>query len=737
MKHMRLSRSLLFGIGIMTLIVLLVLPNVLAREPSPGAAGGDDPAAPAGPLGVDDGILEVGVEWVEDYPAGWSDLPATRPDALGLYNTLGACGWTRRFAWGNGWAWEQDWKGLTKPGGGTEHVWIDTVDLAYFAGHGNSSGFFFGVGGNTIDDSQLHYNDCRLEWGNGDAEWVGIAACNVLANIHLGDWSWCMNGLHLILGMVTTMADVPHGRWFGAYICYGYNMTQAWFRASDALQPQGVVARVLAEEPYHFYDRPGNHIGGDTWDNDYYWWDHHVGSEPARHVNIQQLGGVMPIFQTQPLSLAEADARWSQLGQTFNVTTTTSTGAPLSLAGTQQEPVRVSLDGQLEMGNADGLYAYTNLQSLWATPPTTTLAGASPASTYRLTQQDVISIANQFLTSNGLMLSDAQFYEVAADTVTTVPTKTLGVSSPAALGALQSQTAAWQVIYSRILTYTPPVGVNGLQQAPIEFSVMGPGAKLKVYVSPEAPAGFSIAEVAQQSVIGGQGGWRRLTAPVVQSVQTVPILDYPQIEKLFEQLEPLVALSYVPLNFTSRQVLTYTVGYYEHPIGQGQDQLIPAYILDVQTTLVNQEVVTNPVYIPANETYMAPLALITPTAQIPSKVRVGQQIVFQAADASMPLSSLGYDASLNFALGTGDPDSYLYAWYRDTVAPENKLGDGRVLTYTVALSGETHGEQGPTTQTIILQVIDSLSPRTPNTSIAPYQLNIVPPVYLPLVMKNP
>lgn len=85
----------------------------------------------------------------------------TDDDAISLYNRLGACGWTKSFNWGDGAAWEQDWKGAAKPGGGTENSWVDSVDLAYFSGHGNSSSFLFG---SNIDDHNLTYNDCNMEW---------------------------------------------------------------------------------------------------------------------------------------------------------------------------------------------------------------------------------------------------------------------------------------------------------------------------------------------------------------------------------------------------------------------------------------------------------------------------------------------------------------------------------------------------------------------------------------------
>lgn len=702
----------------MACLLMLALSNTGAMSKTIGEPGAVQ--------GIDDAVLEVGVEYINDFHGIAGNLGLTDDDALSLYSRLGNCGWTRRFAWGNDLAWETDWKGSDKPGTGQENFYADAVDLAYISTHGWSDGILFG---STHNDHYLTTSECRLNWGDLDAEWIGLSSCLAMqTDASRRNWAWCMDGLHLLMGFETTMADVNHGNWFGYYLCNGYSLTQAWFRAADALQPQGKVAGVLAEEYAHFNDRPFNHVGGDWWDMDYYYWRHPVGSEPARYVDVSLLNGVMPVFDTQPLNLAEATAAWGNLGQAFGVTTTTALGTPLLADGTAAEPVWVSPDKQLEMDPSGGLYAFTNLQSLWTSPTV-----ATSKSIYPLGPQDAITIANQFLASNNLMLNDAQYYEVAADLVDTqVYTPQLGMTRGDAV-TTASQTTAYEVIYSRILTYTAPAKPNSTE-APqaVEFSVMGPGAKLKVFVDPNAP-GQSTMPGANSAVIGGVGGWRRLQSPTAkpEAITTVPILTYNQISSLFASLEPIVALSYVPLPYTSRQILTYTVGYYEGPIGQSQAQLIPTYVLNVQYNLASGETITTPAYIPANPIYMAPLALITPTAQLPNSVRVGQQVVFTAADASQPLSSLGYDPALNFALGSNL--DYDYGWYLGTVELANKLGSGRVLTYTASLSGLSAGR---TTQNIILRVEDLSSASGYNVSVANYQLQVVPPLYLPLIRRS-
>ena len=250
--------------------------------------------------GQDDASLEIGVEYINNFHGVAGNLGLTDDDALSLYNRLGNCGWVRRFAYGNDVAWETDWKGSDKPGTGQEDTYVDSVDLAYISTHGWSDGILFG---STHNDHYLTTSECRLNWGDRDAEWIGLSSCLAMqTDASRRNWAWCMDGLHLLMGFETTMADVNHGNWFGYYLCNGYNFTQAWFRAADALQPQGKVAGILAEEAYHFNDRPANHVGGDWWDMDYYYWRHPVGSEPARYVDVSQLNGTMPVFKTKQLS---------------------------------------------------------------------------------------------------------------------------------------------------------------------------------------------------------------------------------------------------------------------------------------------------------------------------------------------------------------------------------------------------------------------------------------------------
>jgi hypothetical protein len=327
-----------------------------------------------------------------------------------------------------------------------------------------------------------------------------------------------------------------------------------------------------------------------------------------------------------------------------------------------------------------------------------------------------------------MMPSDAQYHGVYTDTVGNYEATSPGQAT----SYEQTTPAVYQVVYSRILTYTLPSPSADMPGTEVEFSVVGPGAKLKVYVDPAA--GPSTGSTSP--VIGGVGGWRSVTSATQGATQTmIDIITEPQAMLLFEDLEANVSLSYTPVTALSRQVQSVTLAYYEHPLGTGQDMLIPVYNLEVDYTLEGGLTQHAAIYIPANPQFSAPYAKINPVGTVPPVLAVGNTLHLLAADASKNLSALGYDASLTFPLGTGDTDSYLYNWYLDEVAPANLIGTGMALNWLVPLLPVTHEYGMPQSHSIILEVIDSLSPRPPSTMTASLPVTIAGPLFLPLIQK--
>jgi hypothetical protein len=246
------------------------------------------------------------------------------------------------------------------------------------------------------------------------------------------------------------------------------------------------------------------------------------------------------------------------------------------------------------------------------------------------------------------------------------------------------------------------------------------------------PATVTAASLLEDAIIGGVGGYREVNLVLAAGTNqplTTPVLPTSTIQTLFDKVESTVALSYVPLTYESRQVVSMTPAYWEGPQGFSQDELIPVYELTVRNTLSDTSIVTSTTYIPVNASFMAPYAKIASvTADEP--VLPGEEITLNAADASQTLKALGIDDSLDFVLGTGSEDSYLYEWYLNEVSDETKIGTGRTLKYTVPAAADPNK---PTELKIILRVVDSEKTSEPNSSTDEYFLAPSSNVFLPLV----
>lgn len=767
--HQKHSRSLQrwhrgwISFLILTVLVMGMPTAAFAQESEP-----DDDAAPVSSAGTDgrvnDGTREFGVWWVEDYdPAGpgGSDLPATRPDALGLRDKLtstcktsffGICisnwatpTWTSRFVYGNSNAWASDWR--RSQNGGSENSYIDTLDLAYFAGHGSTNGIIFGA--NSPSPRTVTKNDGLDAWGTLDADWLALAACNVLDDpvSNLQGWANTMNGVRLILGFKTVMNDVPHGVEFGRYIRDGYSLTQAWFKAADKLQSQNRVARVLAEDTAYFDDTWANHASATVVDGTKYYRTHTVGSEPARFVDAAAVNNEMPVLVVQPLTLDQSESQINTLAAAFGVTVTVpSTGTQ---AAAFQEllangEVYFSDDGQLEMDSAYGLFLHADKDNLWKTESAMALQAAAGTAMQAISTEQAKEIADGFLNQYGFMPGDAQFYEVASDTLATMESIVAADGSESL--AITEETSNYQVIYSRIISYTPSINGASVAAEPVEFSVMGPGAKLKVYVANQVPTGVSGAALYNEAVLGGMGGYRAVQSPAMAAeagaLQMVPMLPFAKVEKLFNTLESNVALDYIPLaptELVSRQIITHTPAYWEGPIGFSQSELLPIYSITVLNVLTGNVEVTSTTSIPVAPDYMAPLAVISTTADLSENLVPGETVVFEALDATKTLTALGLDPSpndgnpLDFVLGSGDVS---YAWYLNSVAEENRLTakagtNGRLVEYTVNLSLGVDAKNTSGTQRMILVVTDDGKNSEPRTSQAVLNFNTAAPVFLP------
>ena len=172
-------------------------------------------------------MATIGIEWVQKYNGRAADVSNTRAAAEGFYNTLQG---VRSFNWGDDLAWDRDFEeqGAGSPSSGTDTVWVDNVDIVFYAGHGSPSGPFFGT---TLDSGEATPGEVR--WGNGDLEWIAFHACQVLARDGVFDrWGPVFVGLHYILGFHTNAHDESkRGRYFADKLNAGWRVRDAWIHA--------------------------------------------------------------------------------------------------------------------------------------------------------------------------------------------------------------------------------------------------------------------------------------------------------------------------------------------------------------------------------------------------------------------------------------------------------------------------------------------------------------------------
>ena len=715
----------------------LLAPVLLADDTdvnSPdGPVAADEVAQPDAVTADDGGAWELGV-----HGSAGNLTQATAAERYGMWYWLN--GWfVQRYSYNEASAWEEDFKRAAL--GGTENNYIDSVDLQFYVGHGAPGLFTFD--NTTHDDSTLSAsNDCNASWGDGDNEWLALTSCQVLADPGLGAMAQCMNRQHLILGFVTN-ASAHNNYWdtqayhFGRYLRYGYNMTQSWYNACDVAQ-RGRTARVIAEETSCFNDNPyyGN-VCADGVDSDYYWYTHNCGTESASSVPLGLLANELPVFKVDPYSLDAATEDFQHLGSVFSIPVSSTLQA-----ASQQEDVdpptppagstflvSSAVSKTVELDKDSGIYKYTDLSQLWSDNSVQQAMAVSAADANYINNDDAKRIADAFLAQNNLMPGDAVFYEVVSDTV-----GTLGKNAEVSAAGIHAAEipAMWQVIYSRKLT-VPVVLASGVGAA-LEMTIVGPGAKQKVYVP--LAGQVNAAGLLGAAPAGVQGGWRSVSPAVSaasgEQIMTT-IINTATAESLYLALDKEVTMNSIPLKIKDQAILSSTLAYWENAPGSSQGELIPVYELTVQYTEVDTNAAGQDLfYLPASSQYMRPLARIL---NAPPMVAPSVTVTLTAADATKTLKALGIGDAFDFVMGYNGADgTYVYEWYLGSVAPENKITDlntrdsANNVTFKVPAMDDDHASA----LEVYLVVRDTDSPNeASSTDVAP--LTLFPTVFLPFV----
>jgi len=165
------------------------------------------------PASIQTTSYTFGAEAIWDYPPpgeGGSDLPGVRSDVSGFLTGMRDYGYTRRFYYSNGLAWERDWRDCTL--GGIDCTFgVDRADFVYFAGHGGPGGILMA---SSRDNGWFDGSNARFQ----NLRWVGFASCQTLrvqgypsGSEPIRRWFDAFQGAHMLLGFNSNMNDVAFG----------------------------------------------------------------------------------------------------------------------------------------------------------------------------------------------------------------------------------------------------------------------------------------------------------------------------------------------------------------------------------------------------------------------------------------------------------------------------------------------------------------------------------------------
>ncbi len=688
---------------------LLASSSVLAEEPEPATL-----ESTVGALGWgEEGIKEVGVEWINDFPGTSGDRSHWDESCDGLYNKLRNNGWTGRFHWTDWNAWEEDFKDESR--GGQEDSVADTADIAMLCTHGsgawdsfwsqNLSSVYFG---STHDDRHLVPGDAYLAYGDQDLEWLCFDSCSVLSDggpapyRNRGYWAATMDGLHLLLGFKNTMYVISTGdgsrwadymlgwrMWFPfvgwVWLRPPYKITQAWFEAVDDLQPSGVCARVLAEvnNNYNDYLHGKGYVSPDpTHDNQHWYWDHCSGTPPPLQLEKEVLANIetMPVYEVVDREVNEEYVL--NIASAFEMTGTLGTDDEyyymLDTTGVETHTLQIDI--------ASGGYKYRKASELWVSPvdpPALPLA------------DEAMLIGDEFFTGEGANLPGAAYRTGDPEVTTEEQVEVEAVTTGA--GVLQEQELSRipvNLSLSYVRAITAEVGVRtafGLRQQAQPLSLVGPGARTKMYLGDMG------------DILGVQGGSRDIQA----TGEEVTIMDADKAWDMF-LADPTVALAQIPWVADEILKTAETLGYYEQPQLEGQAELIPAWIFTADFyaagELLAEEVL---VYVPAAAEYLPPeVSIEAPTAG--AEFKAGELVTFSGSvvQYGKPPFTYEWHSSHDGFLGSG----------ATIAAPLTTLiREGEVVSHTISFQvSDANGQQGTSSKRVFVKAA----------------------VYLPIILKG-
>jgi hypothetical protein len=683
--------------AVVSLIVVLMAVGVRwgsAQDADPSTAPIIEPQNPQG--WGDDGIKEVGVEWINDFPGTADDRSHWDESCDGLYYGLTGAGWTGRFRWTDWSAYETDFKLSSL--GGSENSYVDNVDIAMVCTHGsgaydsfwdkNLSSVYFG---STHADQDLSPGDAYHAYGDKDLEFLAFDSCSVLSDggpapyYNRGYWSTVMNGLHLLLGFKNTMyVWAPGDGLYWAMFMKGMGwwwpattVTQAWFLATDYNQPTVTCARVLAETPANFNNYLhgyGSGAGADPVIDSYYWyWDHCSSGAKVEEVKAASPSQkVLPVVKINPRLVNEDFVNQRIAG-------------PFGFSGSQLDgnnqffgmvKITNGMTETLLVDKITGSFNYRNWGQLWNPE---VLTSTLPANV-----REANALATKFFSSSGEGLPGVWMKTSPNYQIESMVEEQLLEGS---VKQISSTPMDGMLTYGRYVPI-PTKTADGTQL--LDYPIVGPGGTVKVYFGDGG------------EIIGMLGGSRDY------EVAKALVEIIPEGEAWAMYLaDPTLAIPEVPWVASSISYTAAALGYYEMPYIISQTELIPVWIFNANFFGPAMELLAGdvPVYIPAAMEYMPPEVSIT-------------------SPVSGTLFATGELINFTGSVSGGKPP-YTYAW---SSSQDGFLGDAAAIA--ASLTGAVK-DAGVLYHAIKLQVTDANG----QIGSATVLVKVMAPLYLPWINK--
>jgi len=176
-------------------------------------------------------IVTTGVEWINTFsaPCTQVNLSNRANDAEGFQNAMASHGHVSVFDWGDGNAWETDFR--SPANGGDSLDWSDNVHFCYFADHGGNWSNVFHIGFATQHTNCQGSSD-TWQLGAKSLKWIVFDACDLVLGTDAASvtqWFGPMQGVHIVFGFVNLgYDDGGRGAAFGNDAGSGAGLSNAW-----------------------------------------------------------------------------------------------------------------------------------------------------------------------------------------------------------------------------------------------------------------------------------------------------------------------------------------------------------------------------------------------------------------------------------------------------------------------------------------------------------------------------